>query len=139
LPVDVYALADDLGLKIFFENLSASKVSGKLVRDNDNFHIVVNNADPVSRQRFTIAHEIAHFVLHRDLIDRELKDDVMYRSGLSDTYEIEANRLAADILLPSDRVKVEYRKKPALVPLADKFQVSVEALRVRLKQLGYAP
>ena len=137
LPVDVYSLAASLGLKIYSDDFSGRNVSGKLVRRNGEFFIVVNDKDPASRQRFTVAHEIAHFVLHRDMISTELEDNAMYRSDLSDTYEIEANRLAADILLPADRVKQEYKKTPALVPLSNKFDVSVDALKIRLKQLGY--
>jgi Zn-dependent peptidase ImmA (M78 family) len=31
-----------------------------------------------NRQRFTLAHEIAHYVLHRDLVENGIVDDTMY-------------------------------------------------------------
>ena len=52
------------------------------------------------RKRFTIAHEIAHFILHSDQLVRGDIEETLYRGGLSDRLETEANKLAADILMP---------------------------------------
>src|SRR3546814_15171584 len=64
------------------------------------FAIYVNGSHPRVRRRFSIAHEIAHFALHRNLIGDGVTDDAMYSSNLSSAVEVQANRLAADILMP---------------------------------------
>src|SRR3546814_9683341 len=64
------------------------------------FAIYVNGSHPRVRRRFSIAHEIAHFALHRNLIGDGVTDDAMYRSNLSSAVEVQANRMAADILMP---------------------------------------
>lgn len=138
-PVDVVAIAQDLGISVWRMNSLPENVSGKIFRDPLNggesgFSIGVNSRDPFVRQRFTVAHEIGHFVLHRDRLERgDLVDDAMYRSGLSSREETAANRLAADILMPFQLVRsllsAGIRDPEAL---ANKFQVSVAAIRIRL-------
>jgi len=93
------------------------------------------------RKRYTIAHEIAHFILHFDkiekgIVDREdNKSDVMFRSeSVSSNDEYAANKLAADILMPIPEItKLLHEHKPK--DLASIFQVSEQAMRIRLEQL----
>src|SRR3546814_9375366 len=68
------------------------------------FAIYVNGSHPRVRRRFSIAHEIAHFALHRNLIGDGVTDDAMYRSNLSSAVEVQANRMAADIDRKSTRM-----------------------------------
>lgn len=134
-PVKVGALANDLGLKVVISELPTG-ISGKLTRDpadREKWIIRVNRHEHRNRQRFTIAHEIAHFILHRDEIGDELTDDTFYRSGLSERREWEANRLAAEILMPWPLIRAEMaeeKKTPA--ELAQKFGVSEAAMHIRL-------
>lgn len=116
-------------------------ISGKIFKDALNggrsgYSIGVNAAEGFRRKRFTVAHEIAHFILHRDLIGDELRDDAMYRSGLSTREEVQANQLAADILMPVSLIR-KYQAKGMLDAkmLADCFKVSEPAMRVRLSYL----
>ncbi len=60
----------------------------------------VKVADPTVRKHFTVAHELAHFLIHRNRFSNRLVEDRMYRSGLGSGVEAEANRLAADLLMP---------------------------------------
>lgn len=138
-PVNVEAIAQQIGLPIYRGNL-APNVAGMIIRDRRHpsptgFAIHVNANDNPRRQRFTIAHEIAHYILHRDLIGDGITDDVMYRSDLGDMYERQANRMAADILMPAQLVISHYRKVPAIAPLARAFDVSDGAMRIRLQEL----
>jgi hypothetical protein len=143
LPVDVDGLARDLGLPIYLDASLPESISGKISRDGaatSGFRITVNANDVPHRRRFTIAHEIGHYVLHRDLILDEVTDNEMYRSSeLSDEFERQANRFAADLLLPAQVVRDQYRKLPAIIPLARLFAVSEEAMRIRLKELRLGP
>ena len=105
--------------------------------DSDGYIIKVNRFEPKERQRFTIAHEIAHFLLHKDLIRNGVVDSVLYRSKLSSRVEAEANRLAADIVMPSDRVSEAVNTfqlsmdAQGISSLADHFQVSKQAMTIR--------
>lgn len=139
-PVDLVAMCRDLGLPLHYEQMPG--VSGKLTRDpssSSGFRITINRNDVEMRQRFTIAHEIAHYVLHRDLLEEGVQDDALYRSSLSDEYEQQANRYAAGMLMPARAVKEAHRKHKSIAALADLFKVSGEAMHIRLKQVGLAP
>jgi len=131
-PVRVGALARALGLEVRNADLQMG-ISGQLTERDGKWVIRVNRHENKKRQRFTVAHEIAHFILHRDQIDSELTDDTFYRSGLSERKEVEANKLAAEILMPwalISQVTAEEGKTTA--ELADELRVSEVALKIRL-------
>ena len=101
IPVPVGAIADRLGVEVYSLTL-APNISGLIKRvAAGKFEIQVNNTDSEVRQRFTVCHELAHFLLHRTLIDDDgITDNILYRSQLSNAQESEANRFAAALLLP---------------------------------------
>jgi hypothetical protein len=139
-PVKVGELANELGLKVTRAPLPP-KISG-LIKPSDEapagFEIRVNKYEVPERQRFTVAHEIAHFLLHRDEIGSGVVDSIMYRSSLTSRKETEANRLAADIVMPSKAVSRELerlggrRTDDVVEELAAMFRVSIPAMKVRL-------
>jgi hypothetical protein len=137
-PVDVTGLAEALGLAVWEDDEFPEGVSGKIFLDSENggpsgYSIAVRASDPFVRRRFTVAHEIAHFILHKNLIGASLTDDALYRSGLSTWEEVEANRLAADILMPRKLLSHfvrQYGNDP--VVLSHFFKVSDAAMRIRL-------
>jgi hypothetical protein len=138
-PVDVVAIANDLGINVWTMDSLPSSISGKIFRDKLNggtsgFSIGVNASHSFVRQRFTVAHEIAHFLLHRAKLESgDLVDDALYRGGLTSKEETEANRLAADILMPFSLIRSFVQagiKDPQ--SLANKFQVSLPAMKIRL-------
>lgn len=134
-PVRVGAIAADLGVKVLISDLPLS-ISGKLSRDPDDrskWIIRVNRHEHKHRQRFTIAHEIAHYVLHRDEVGDELVDDTFYRSGLSERREFEANSLAADILMPWPLLRrLMQEGHTTSEELARALEVSPAAMHIRL-------
>lgn len=138
LPVDVSAIARDLGINVWESSRLPEGISGKLFTDEkaggpSGLSIVVNSADAYTRKRFTVAHEIAHFILHRQDVDREVEDDAFYRSRLGDKKEREANRLAAEILMPMDSAQELIRQGVRDVKaLAARFAVSEQAMTIRL-------
>lgn len=138
-PVKVGALADALGLRVVVATLPMN-ISGLIKPDEERpgkFVIKVNRFESKERQRFTIAHEIAHFLLHRDLIQSGVVDSVLYRSKLSSRAESEANKLAADIIMPSRLVYPASRElnfesdDQKVAYLAQKFDVSRQAMSIR--------
>lgn len=139
LPVRVGELALDLGLRVYKSPLPPS-VSG-LIRpaaDGNGYEVRVNKYEAPERQRFTLAHEIAHFLIHKDDIRAGVVDSVMYRSALTSRKEAEANRLAADIIMPVAAIRKELTAQGGIASeevalrLASTFKVSPPAMRVRL-------
>jgi hypothetical protein len=140
-PVRVEAVARDLGITVSEEAMS-SDVAGRIVRESParspaGYSIFINQSDPIRRKRFTLAHELGHYMLHRDLIGDGLIDDAMYRSKLSEWYERQANRWAADTLMPAAVVRGLFRGgMRSLAQLSDQLDVSEQAIRIRLNELG---
>lgn len=136
LPVAVGAIAKDLGLIILKSTMPGS-ISGEIRETEGVVTIKVNRHDVKERQRFTIAHEIAHFLLHRERLASGITDDVLYRSRLSDDLEREANRLAADIIMPASLIEQELLAHSALKlddrykKVAELAQVSLAAIKIR--------
>lgn len=139
-PISLSAIAHALGIKVVSTVLPAG-ISGEIRPDPNveaGFIIRVNKNDSSRRQRFTVAHELAHFLLHRDVIGNGVTDDVLYRSTLSDAREAQANRLAADLLMPRTLIDDWIRRAETLRVedpvefLSDKFGVSTAAMKIRL-------
>ena len=138
-PVKVEAIAADLGARIVRRNDLSADISGKVERlGDDHFLITVNAAHSAQRQRFTVAHEIAHIALHTNLIGDGIVDDALYRSPLGGDIEREANRYAATILMPAPLVREAYRTVKSYNDIAAKFDVSADVARIRLKELRLA-
>lgn len=107
--------------------------------------VFVNESDPVGRQRFTAAHEFGHFVLHQGEMGgaatfADTRETVELTDDESDRHEREANRFAAELLMPADACRVreaEFRTAYRCCPraalahyLAAEFLVSREAMRL---------
>jgi len=146
-PVPVEQLAQIAGASVQYEPFNGP-VSGLMHRNADGSVVIgVNSSHPETRQRFTIAHELGHVVLHRDEqfhIDEtasiRFRDEESSRATSSD--EIEANQFAAELLMPAHFVSEEIEKLPggtapedAIPVLAERFQVSEQALTLRLNRL----
>src|SRR5260370_41830664 len=104
-PVPVHTIAKSEGLSVVEASLNA-EVSGALVRTQGLSGIAVNSSHHPNRRRFTVAHELSHF-----LLDHKGKEDhidwqftIIRRDGVSseasDFQEIEANFFAASLLMP---------------------------------------
>lgn len=135
-PVNVEKLVKVLNLHLTYESF-VDEVSGVLRKGlDDEWEIVVNRSHPPTRQRFTIAHEIAHYCLHRNE-KNTFQDTVFFRGATISPQEHAANRFAGEILMPESVFRQQVEKGcSAIDSLADFFGVSALAVRVRAKQLG---
>lgn len=148
-PVSVDLIVAHLGVITQARALSDG-VSGVLVFENDQGVIGYNSLHAPVRQRFTLAHEIGHFVLHikgkepRLFIDKSVafhrNDD---SSTGSDNEEIEANVFAASLLMPESLVRREIEQRRLdlddeddIDALAKSFNVSPAAMTYRLVNIG---
>lgn len=137
-PVDVAGAARALGLEVYEAELEKG-VSGLLMHDPSygtpsGFVIFVNEKEAPVRQRFTAAHEIGHFVHHRDQIHGRLEDNYLLRAeGMSNREEVEANQFAAELLMPHGMIEQEMRNGHQSVDdLAARLKVSKIAMGIRL-------
>ena len=146
-PVPVEEFAKRLGAEIRYSPLEG-EISGMVFRHEDQVIIGVNSLHHPNRQRFTIAHEIGHVLLHKGVeihVDRafrvNLRNDVS--SQAVDPEEIEANRFAAELLMPEHMLiqdlrgqEIDFENEADLRRLSLKYQVSLQALTLRLTNLG---
>lgn len=160
LPVDVAEIAKRYA-HIRRDTLP-SDVSGMVVPSHPDskkrWIIVVNKTHSVTRQRFTIAHELAHVILHQyDTPHADGPPKVHFRDGTSalgtKREEIEANQFAAELLLPAEflvpmlqelkldswagaQVEGESSSvRDRIADLAGRFKVSEEAMMLRIGTL----
>ena len=117
-----------------------------------SYEIVIRRDDNYCRQRFTFAHELGHYFLHREklegsgIVDFYAPDGsspgrsvVMRRHRTSDApEELEANEFAAELLMPEAKVRSLWEYTHHLSVLADMFSVSRSAMAMRLHKLSIA-
>lgn len=158
VPVPLEHIAERLGIEIIKKNLG-DELSGVLIKkEGESVAIVVNSGQHETRQRFTIAHELGHYALRHPgemFVDETLRQKaiVVKRDGRSsegtDRHEVEANRFAAELLMPRQMVEEEISKrlskskptsetllKKLVQELATRFNVSNQAMEIRLVNLG---
>lgn len=148
LPVDLNRVVEYLGLSLNEKPLE-NEYSGFLAVKEKT--IVVNLNHPPVRRRFTIAHEIGHYQLHRRsedipvFIDRAVYHRKESVAGVEHLMEMQANAYAAGLLMPEALLDVYLDDHPALdlekpadiKTLAEEFEVSRPAMEFRLINLGF--
>lgn len=134
--VDITYMAKKLGLNVYSASFEDNAISGYIKIEDGKQNIYVNNTHSIQRQRFTVAHEIAHFILHRHLLEQN-RGTPMFRGGDSSIAEQEANRLAVAILMPQTKVREMYQnQKKTIQEMAELFWVSYGAMANRISSLG---
>lgn len=147
IPVPVDKIAKSLGAQVRFSALDM-ELSGMIFIKSSIPIIGVNALHHPNRQRFTIAHELGHLELHREIISNEVHVDkgfpILMRDPKSATgteeMEIQANRFAAELLMPAAWLepaiadkKFDIDDDKPLEELARKFKVSRQALEYRIR------
>lgn len=147
IPVPIDLVTAHLNLKTTSSGLT-DDISGLLVVDKKQGIIGFNASHPPVRKRFTIAHEIGHYVLHvKQAQSRLFVDRYVYRrddesATGTDQEEVEANAFAAALLMPEKLLREEIKKnsfdpddEDTLSSLAALFSVSTSAMSYRLVNL----
>lgn len=146
-PVRVEMIARQIGATIHYEPFEGD-ISGMVYRNKNRVIIGVNSLHHANRQRFTIAHEIGHVLLHKGtelFVDRTYR--VNMRNSVSsqaiDKDEIEANRFAAALLMPEHMLvedlkgkEIDFESEDDVAKLAEKYEVSLKAMTIRLSNIG---
>jgi len=96
----------------------------------------LNSNQSKTTQAFTLAHELGHFVLHKD--DNNFRIDLQDYSidGDPKNQETEANYFAGSLLMPKEKLITAFKFAKNILEVADSFGVSVPAVEARLKWLG---
>lgn len=146
-PIPVEHITEALGIKISFA--PSGDYSGILIRrdakDGGGVLMGINSNDPPARRRFTIAHELGHYLLEKKTVSIDYRD-INHNPNKSET-EVKIDEFAANLLMPFEFIKKDFRKiseggvffEEHLVQLVDKYNVSREAMTWRLKHLGLIP
>jgi Zn-dependent peptidase ImmA (M78 family) len=150
VPIEAIAVAENLPI---VESPFGTDVSGALIRSRGFSGIAVNGSQHPNRKRFTVAHELAHYIMeHKGEHDHlDWKFTVLRRDGKSsegtETQEMEANFFAASLLMPRIflRRDLELRagsngeadlQSEDIQALAKRYLVSETAMTYRLINLG---
>lgn len=151
-PVPVERIAKGEGLAVRKQRNADSEISGFLYRSSTRSIVGVNLSHAPVRQRFTVAHELGHFLLHAGSSDEVHVDrgfDVKFRDDLSsqgtDPEEREANLFAAELLMPrrfleenlAEAGELDLVDDEFVQDLAKNYGVSVQAMLFRLTNLNY--
>jgi Zn-dependent peptidase ImmA (M78 family) len=137
-PLDLNWLAEWFGVEVEIRPLP-KKVAGLYLHTDYGPHIVLNADDSPERQRWTTAHELAHHVL--SIGKRSAADALRIKTSESGDDEDICDRFAAEILMPAALVRrkaaeVRHGRFDKAALLANMFEVSIVAMRIRLRQLG---
>lgn len=152
-PVNVRAITEHYA-QVIARPLD-EEISGALIPpETVGWTILVNSTHPTVRQRFTLAHELGHLILHgytTPHADRRFKFRDARSSEGSAVEEIQANQFAAELLMPRSMVLAAAKShtiehtplnegdddalEVLAADLAQRFQVSRQAMLIRLSSL----
>lgn len=133
--VDVIKVAKELGFTVYKSKFERDDIDGIVINSNEEKSIHVNEDQIYQRQRFTIAHEIGHIVLHHDMEANYEMVDYRTSGGEFSQKEFEANSFAAALLMPKEKVTQVWNDLRDVDDVADVFQVSKRAASIRLMNL----
>lgn len=141
-PIKLQPILEKLQIVLEIGNLKIDdeKISGaiKKKKSGEGATILLNSGDVFERQRFTIAHEIAHYIFEMQQSNENVIIETRSYKNSDLVKEIRADKFAAELLMPKELILKEYDSLifPTISEIARKFEVSKPAMRIRLKELG---
>lgn len=137
VPVDPFVIAERMGIRAR-QMVLDDDTSGILVaQPQTQSQIYVELTDTYPRQRFTVAHELGHFV-ERTQTQKNLDDGFSFvdkRTSKRDAHEFYADEFAGSLLMPEDEVRWAHQQGFSVIAMAGHFEVSVPAMQTRLRRL----
>lgn len=146
-PIPIVKIMKELNFLVGTQELE-DNLSGYIVIDNvvekkfgKDRLICVNSKDSLGHQRFTIAHELAHFIFDYKPTENNLEYYNTYKTDdEDDEIERRANKFAANLLMPEDEFKRKYNElkndDEKYIKLVEYFEVSRRAIDRRIVELG---
>lgn len=139
----IETLVSMLGGSIHYRNATGDRPESILIEPNESFKVFLPTLTSMSRDKFTIAHELGHYFLHFPLVQAEYPDDGMkaYRwldentSPDQKRCEWEANWFAAAFVMP-EQIFRKLHEKGGVENVVARLGVSKKAAQVREQALG---
>ncbi|MBS1629350.1 MAG: ImmA/IrrE family metallo-endopeptidase [Bacteroidetes bacterium] len=123
-------LLEEHGIAISAFDFNTARVDSRSILTEDNYPIIVYNRNHLGdRQRFTLAHELGHLVMHT-FTNLKAEQDITH----------EANLFAAELLMPETEIRKDLKEAltiPRLAELKRKWKVSMISILYRADDLGY--
>lgn len=148
LPIPINEIASATGIVKLIPICSQS-IEGMLVSDpGKNNGVIYYNPDPrkpIGRQRFTIGHELGHFLLlnHGPSMTCAAEDIKNFSKNTLKPFEDEANKFSQLLLLPNHLIQNEIDDKEPTIELlcctSEKFNMSFEATANKCSSYGGQP
>ena len=132
IPVNPIVIAQRLGVNVM-KNPSMEYSGAYLIHEGVPT-IVFNSSESMTRQRFTVAHELGHHCLMHGTSFRDTS--YSFNRHNYDPHETEANNFATELLMPELAVRHESLRRTDLLLLSQAFDVSTVAMHIRLERLG---
>lgn len=144
-PFDPYTFASEYGIPVVrlstlggvacdhFLTVNGSALSGALIQNGTGVVILENDAQPLTRRRATMCHELAHVVLEHEF---HMSLSSEGRCGLGGDQEDEADWLSGEILIPYDGAFRLARENATDEKAAAEYEVSVVLARWRMNHSG---
>ena len=147
-PRNIVDICNKMGLDVEETEDFSNDISGLIYKKDDKYIILVNAFHKIGRKSFTIAHELGHFVLHKQLLDekseivsytKSKEEDIFPALPRCETnyncYETEANKFAANILMPEDEFIKICDEVNSIEEIAAYFGVSIQAATIRAQKV----
>ncbi|MEY8577252.1 ImmA/IrrE family metallo-endopeptidase [Corynebacteriaceae bacterium 6-324] len=136
---DLLHIAGIFGATVHIRPLKP-EYSGVIIKEqNSPADIYINASEPVTRQRFTLAHEIGHLVERTDVANDEDFSFVDTRAeDKYDLHEFFADEFAGALLMP-ERALIQEVQAQGEYGAAEHFGVSISAVRRRLNRVTQNP
>ena len=140
--IDVEAIAFDSGVDVLYELLDGCEAT--LVGVGSKAIATVTPSSSRGRERFSVAHEIGHWLLHRGKSFRCRADDIVQNYSADIKLEKDADEFASHLLMPTSifQPAIKAANRPGLNDLQDiakQFEVSMQAVSIRLATLDTHP
>lgn len=143
LPIDPFLISDNLGIKFNFRDLD--KIEAMFLLKNGKKRIILRDNEYFdNRIRFTVAHELGHYILpwHTEDIFTCYSSDILSFKAYR-PQETEANYFAAELLLPTRYLSCDLNNLPynfeTLTDIASKYMVSLSSVAIKAIDFTYEP
>lgn len=145
--IDLFKEVERCGYKLMRYPLGNEETLGFTLKRDEDIIIFTNTCARLSREIFTLAHELGHAVLHMEFGKSFLDDDITISGKSTDEMEQEANYFAACLLMPSECVErfldleiLDFEKRGLaamdIARMMSEFSVSFDTVLNRLETLG---
>ena len=145
--IDLFKECERMDYKLLRYPLGENADLGFMTKRDNDIVIFTNSCSRLSREIFTLAHEIGHVILHLNDASSFIDDSITINGRSTDEKEQEANYFAACLLMPSDDIHrfidleiQDFQEKGLsamdIARIMSEFNVSFDMALNRLESLG---